>query len=291
MTVWITGGAGFLGRRLTSNFQSSELKVVSLSRRPNHDADQTIQIDLASEPHKLLEIIKRQGPPEVVVHAASKQPGSGTQQDFVRSNVVATSNLLDALKSSPPRQIIYTSTSSVYANTTSLPVAESAPASASSPYGSTKRWAEQLLESFSESQVIVLRLPSLYGVGQADSFIDGLAKTALRNEPIDLFSRGQLIRDALHVTDVIGAIRACIDTSLPNQFYLMNLGCGRAIRTLEYAEVLVEALGSSSPITVSDRPASQFDCYADIQLARRTIGFQPTELRQSMRTYANELRS
>src|SRR5689334_24570542 len=87
---------------------------------------------------------------------------------------------------------------------------ELAPAGGTLPYGATKRWGEQLLETFQRySRIVVLRLPSLYGTGQADSFIDGLARTAQRNEPIELLSRGDLIFDALHVDDVVRAIESC----------------------------------------------------------------------------------
>jgi nucleoside-diphosphate-sugar epimerase len=71
----------------------------------------------------------------------------------------------------------------------------------------------------------------------------------------------------------------------------MNLGTGRSISTVEYAEALVEALESKSKIVLSDRAALQFDCYADIQRARDTIGFQPTELKESLRRYTHELRA
>ena len=147
------------------------------------------------------------------------------------------------------------------------------------------------METFVESQVTVLRLPSLYGAGQADSFIDGLACLAQRNEDLELFSKGALIRDALHVNDVIGAIKTCIAKPPIEELCVMNLGMGRAISTLEYAEALVEALGSKSQIVLSDKPDLQFDCYADINLARHIIGFQPTELTESLRRYADELRS
>lgn len=290
MNIWITGGAGFLGSRLIPELKSPDRSITSLSRRNSTLADRSISIDLSSEIAALKDLVKDEQP-EVVIHAASKQPGSGVLSDFVNSNTLTTANLIDALAEAPPRQIIYTSTQSVYSPSANLPVTESHKAAVGSAYAASKRWAEQLLETFKQSQVIILRLPSLYGAGQGDSFIDGLAKTAIRNEPIALFSQGKLIRDALHVSDVVGAIKRCIQQPPAQTFSIVNLGCGRPIRTLEYAQALVEALGSKSAIELTERPASQADCYADIDLASRTIGFRPTELRESMRTYADELRA
>jgi UDP-glucuronate 4-epimerase len=254
-------------------------------------ANESVTIDLAQEKEKLNSLAGEYGPADVVIHTASRQPGRYTFPEFVKGNILPTVNLLEALKTSPPKQIIYTSTLSVYAQSNKLPFTEDHPASSSLAYAATKRWAEQLLETFRDAQVTILRLPSLYGKGQGDSFIDGLAQLAQRGEDLELFSRGAVIREALHVSDVIRAIQTCIDTPPAEQFCLMNLGTGRSISTVEYAEALVEALESKSKIVLSDRAALQFDCYADIQRARDTIGFQPTELKESLRRYTHELRA
>ena len=293
-TIWITGGSGFVGRRLIRHFSALGHEVTGLSRRDCSFADHSVAVDLAAPDarRKLEDLILSRGRPDVVIHAASKQPGAGRLSEFVSSNVQTASNLLEALNQKPPLQIIYTSTQSVYHCPAALPVKETDPAGGTLPYGATKRWAEQLMESFQEhSQVVVLRLPSLYGAGQGDSFIDGLAQLALRGEPLELFSRGDSIRDALHVTDVVKGIAACVEQQPPAAFSVMNLGCGRPIKTLEYAKVLVAALGSDSKIVPVERQASHFDLYADIEEARRQIGFEPTPLEQSMRIYADELRA
>lgn len=293
-TIWITGGSGFVGKRLIQHFSSLGHEVTSLSRRGSSLAHRSVKLDLAASDayEKLQELSRSQGRPDIIIHAASKQPGSGDLSEFIRSNVKTTVNLLDAIKQTPPLQIIYTSTHSVYPRPKSLPVKETAAAGGTLPYGATKRWAEQLMETFQEfSTIVVLRLPSLYGAGQSDSFIDGLAHQALRGEPLELFSHGELIRDALHVNDVVKGIAACVDQQPTSAFSVMNLGCGRPIKTFEYAKALVAALGSDSKIVPVERPASYFDLYADIDKARGQIGFEPLPLEESMKVYADELRT
>lgn len=293
-TIWITGGSGFVGKRLIQHFSSLGHEVTSLSRRGSSLAHRSVKVDLAASDayEKLQELSRSQGRPDIIIHAASKQPGSGDLSEFIRSNVKTTVNLLDAIKQTPPLQIIYTSTHSVYPRPKSLPVKETAAAGGTLPYGATKRWAEQLMETFQEfSTIVVLRLPSLYGAGQSDSFIDGLAHPALRGEPLELFSHGELIRDALHVNDVVKGIAACVDQQPTSAFSVMNLGCGRPIKTFEYAKALVAALGSDSKIVPVERPASYFDLYADIDKARGQIGFEPLPLEESMKVYADELRT
>ena len=295
MRIWITGGAGFLGQRLARHLESRRHSVISLSRRRSDECAQSYQIDLASEEavSQLHSVVDDSGEPDVVIHSAARQPGlKGELRDYVQSNVFSTLNLIEALIPTPPKQIIYTSTLNVYGRPGRNPVAETDPAGGTAPYSATKRWAEQLFEHLkSGTRLIVLRLPSLYGVGQVDSFIDGLARTSLQNQKLELFSRGELIRDALHVNDVVAAIDSCVADPPEPEFICMNLGCGRAITTAEWAGALVNALGSHSEIVPVDQETNQFDLYADIQLAQKTIGFHPTELRESMARYVNELRA
>jgi nucleoside-diphosphate-sugar epimerase len=289
--IWITGASGFLGQRLVQHFSDQGHRVLGLSRRKtSHDS--SLSIDLASRQalNRLSRLAKEIGTPDVLIHAASRQPGPGELSDFVNSNTKTTLNLIDGLSHSLPQKIIYTSTHSVYPRSKSLPVSESAAATGSLPYGATKRWSEEVLMTVRSAQVTILRLPSLYGVGQNDSFVDGLARLALRNEPIELFSEGQLIRDVLHVSDAVSAISSCVTTSLP-QSTIMNIGCGTATRTIEYARALVETLQSKSPIIPVQRSAKHFDFFADISQARRAINFIPTPLHESMRRYAHELRT
>jgi nucleoside-diphosphate-sugar epimerase len=294
LNIWITGCTGFLGTRLTKHLVANQHNVTSMSRRDCAAASHSLSIDLATtdSPRLIEKLSAETGAPDVVIHAASKQPGPGDLADFVDANVHATSNLIEGLTQQPPRLIVYTSTLSVYGRPSVIPVDESSPAGGSLPYGATKRWAEQLLETFQRySRIVVLRLPSLYGAGQADSFIDGLARTAQLGDSIQLFSRGEIVRDALHVSDVVRAIDNCIAKPPHNAFSILNLGCGQRIKTSEWARALVDALDSKSAVNPVDRAASQFDIYADISAARQQIGFAPMPLDEAMKVYADELRA
>jgi len=292
LTIWITGSAGFLGTRLARYLTSKGHQVTGLSRRETQLVNKSVIIDLAADDacERLRDLIENAGPPDVLIHAASKQPGSGTLPDFIRSNVKTSRNMVETFRAQPPHHVIYTSTLSVYNNPATLPVKETEPAGGVLPYSATKRWSEQLWEGFTHlAPVIVLRLPSLYGAGHTESFIDGLAKQALVGQPIELFSRGEVIRDALHVSDAVKGIATCAENRLEGSFSLFNLGCGRRITTAEYARALVDALKSKSSLIPVDKPAPQPDLYADIAEARRAFGFEPMSLEESMRTYANEL--
>ena len=295
LKIWITGCAGFLGTRLAQRLTVAGHQVVGLSRRICSAAGQAVAIDLASDeaPEKLRKLGETFGYPEVVIHAASRQPGQYSLAEYVKSNVLTTSNLVEALNCLPPTQVIYTSTLSVYGLPDRIPVKEIDSVNGKTSYALTKYWAEQIVETLqNKSQVIILRLPSLYGCGQADSFIDGLARQAMDDETIELFKHGEIVRDALHVDDVIDTIMQCVANPPGPAFGCFNLGCGARITASEYAQALVEALGSKSAVVLVDRfPPNQPDLYADIEGARRQIGFHPSGLMDSMKRYANELRT
>src|SRR6185503_20069134 len=115
MNIWITGCSGFLGTRLAKHF-AKQHEITGISRRDCAGASHSFSIDLAKRdaPRLIEKLSAESGTPEVVIHAASKQPGHGDLADFVDANVHSTSNLIEGLTLRPPRLIIYTSTLSVY---------------------------------------------------------------------------------------------------------------------------------------------------------------------------------
>lgn len=294
MNIWITGSAGFLGSRLVQTLQEAGHAVLGISRRSTTKCENSEIIDLGQDDsvEKLKSLEEKYGRPEVFIHAAARMPGKFTTADFVRSNALSTAHLLDALAEMPPRQLIYTSTLNVYGRPEKNPVSETDIPAPVTLYALTKLWTEQLLERLqNKSNMLILRLPSLYGAGQADSFIDGLARLVMNNEPLELFARGRTIRDAIHVDIAIQTILNCIQNPPDTPFLRLNLGCGQAITTMDYAHALVSAFHSRSEIIPIDRTtASQINLFADISLARQRINFQPGSLFAALEKYAAEMK-
>ena len=92
--IWITGSSGFLGNRLVQHFKSEGHNVVGISRR-GCQADHSVVLDLGSD--DAVKQLRESPDPDVVIHAASKQPGPGSLAEFVTSNVRTTQKLIDAL--------------------------------------------------------------------------------------------------------------------------------------------------------------------------------------------------
>lgn len=295
MRIWITGAGGFLGRRLIADISKEEKhQVVAILRQQDViKGATTLFLDLANDnaAESLRHAITMHGRPDVVVHLGSRQPGNYSYRDYVMGNILTTANLLDGLSSHAPTRLIFTSTISAYSDSELSPLSETSQTQPSHPYGITKLAAENLLKSFeTRCSVVILRLPSLYGVGQTNSFIDGLAQQALRGDRIELFGNGKLVRDALHVSDAITAIKTCFTTKFEDPSTVLNLGCGTKITSHDYVKVLVDVLHSRSTIALVDKlPANYKSQYARITLAKRQINFCPMTLENSLRKYANEI--
>lgn len=294
MKVWITGSNGFLGYRLAKKLTSCGHEVLGLARRPTSTPWSSCAIDLAckSAYGYLQRLLRDSGTPDVVIHTASRQPGVNRFSDYAESNVLATATLLDALADSPPYRIVYTSTLSVYGQPERSPVLETDMCRGTSPYAVTKRCCEQLLEAFTaKTLVVILRIPSMFGVGQADSFVDGLARLVAKGEPLQLLARGETIRDTLSVCSVVKAIEASLFCLFEEKCCYLNLGCGQPTTVRDYAELLVSEFKSASQIVPVDRRSVQPSLYADISKAQRVLGFYPPSLREAIRLYAAELSS
>ena len=295
MNIWLTGSAGFLGARLVPRLVGEGHRVLGLSRGHGPEGILSKVLDLAGlDAVKALEMIPAEwGPPETIIHAAGRTMGPGGWADFIRDNLQTTANLIDLTRSRGPVRFIYISTLDLYGRPGSIPVREEDPVHPAHPYHWSKLWAEQALTRAGlEGRVAIIRLPSLFGTGQEDSFVDGLARVALKNEPLELFAKGEIIRDALHVEDAVQGIVGCLEASLSRGATTLNLGCGRPLSVLEWTRALVEALNSKSAIIPVDRPTpGRADLYTDIAKAERLIGFSPTPLKETMERYARELQA
>lgn len=291
--LWLTGASGFLGSNLLRGIDSKRYRVVSFSKSSG-TVDHRVDLAEKGASTLLREIAARDVPPEIVVHLAAGKPSpKETLPGYVRANVLSTANLLEAVAELPLCHFIMVSTLSVYGVPLRNPVLPDDPPLPFHPYAVTKRAAEQLTLVFEKvrSQT-VLRFPSLYGAGQSDSFLDGLARRALSGGPIELFGRGRGLRDALHVSDAVRVVLAAIETTRDGRQRVINAGCGQAISICEWASALVSALGVNAELLPVDNPPTQtFDLYADNGAAYTEFGFVPMSLTRAMRVFADELRS
>lgn len=293
MKIWITGAGGFVGRRVAEALTEKGHDIVRLIRNRDDSSGNAIALDLASRqaPQTLLDGAERLGPPEIIVHLASCQPGKKSAGTFIRDNVLTTGNLMDAAARLPVRRVIFTSSINVYGSAAREGIDESVCPMPETLYAAMKLASEQVIRTAPGGfKVILLRLASIYGKGQRDSFIDGLAREAIAHRPISLFAGGRIIRDAVHVLDVQSALEKALSEQLRDRVSVFNIGCGERHTTLDFVTRLTDALKSESPVELEETAAPGYrSFYADISSARQALGYAPMSLEESMEVYANEL--
>ena len=151
-------------------------------------------------------------------------------------------------------------------------------------YAATKLAQENILSSWCTAMDVpltILRLQNVYGAGQAleNSYTGVLtffATQAIAGKPIDVYEGGGIIRDFVHVDDVVRAFKASIEHTPETGFRLLDIGSGSHGTLLDYATELSVVAGNPAPvITAKFRLGDVRAASADIEPARAEIGYEP----------------
>jgi UDP-glucose 4-epimerase len=244
--VLVTGGAGFIGRRVVAALLADghEVTVADLRTFPDNEVRSVIG-DLCQA--ETVAQAVRPGT-DVIIHLAAVTSVLKSVEDPVsthRLNVDATARLLERARETETPAFLLASTNAVAGNVGSAVMTEDVPLRPLTPYGATKAAAEMLLGAYTNCYGIkgaALRFSNVYGPGMAekDSFIPRLMRAARDGEGVQVRGDGSMLRDVVHVDDVVQGI-----------FTAWNAG---------HTGPLI--LGSGQSVTVSDM----------VQTARRVTG-------------------
>lgn len=204
-------------------------------------------------------------------------------QSFVDTNVGGTLNVLEASRRHGVRRVIHTSTSEVYGTPDRLPIRETHPLQAQSPYAATKVAADQLALSFQRSfgtPVVVLRPFNTYGPRQSSRAVlpTILAQLLSGRREIDL-GRLDTRRDLTFVTDTVdGFVRAAVASGIDGD--TIQLGTGRSISVGELFEAACRVVGCTATAREDPRrlrpPASEvLVLESDPARAAEKLGWTP----------------
>ena len=229
MKLLVTGAAGFIGmhcaQRLLergdevlgidnlSPYYSVELKKARL-KLLEHDRFRFLQMDL-TDAESLTKTFEREKP-GAVLHLAA-QPGVRYSLEnpasYVQSNLVGFANLLEGCRRSPPRHLVFASSSSVYGNNPKLPWSESDSVDLPiSLYAATKKSNELMAHVYSHLHGISatgLRYFTAYGPwGRPDMSPVLFARAIMEGRPIEVFNHGDMQRDFTYIDDIVeGTLR------------------------------------------------------------------------------------
>ncbi len=195
-------------------------------------------------------------------------------------NVLATQRLLEAsLLLKGLRRFVYASSSSVYGDTTVLPVSEAVMPQPLSPYGVTKLAAEHLCTLYHRNfgvPTVALRYFTVYGPRQRpDMAFHRFCKAIIERNPLVIFGDGQQTRDFTYVSDVIEANIAAA-TSEGAVGHVINIAGGSRVSLQHVIQLLREISGFSLRETFDARQHGDVrDTFADTALAERLLGYRP----------------
>lgn len=276
--VLITGGTGFIGRRLVKALLAAGAEVTVADQDPYPDPDvRSVAGDLRDP-----EVREAAVTPDLdgIVHLAAMTSVLRSMEDpagVYRLNVDVTADLLERARRHGVPRFVLASTNAVTGDVGDTPISEQTPLRPLTPYGATKAAAEMLLSAYAGAygmRACALRFANVYGPGMRhkDSFVPRLMRAAATGTGVQIYGDGTQLRDYVHVDDVVQAVTLAwrADHRGP-----LVVGSGRSVSVNDLIEAARAVTGA--PIPAERTAAKQGEMPAvvlDISAAR-ALGYQP----------------
>lgn len=314
MKVLVTGGAGFIGSHtvvelmnaehdvavvdnLCNSKEESLRRVAAITGKtvPFHNADIRDRAALDA-------VFHAEGPVDAVIHfAALKAVGESVRipLDYYGNNITGTITLCEAMAAAGCRNLVFSSSATVYGDPASVPIREDFPTpGATNPYGWSKLMMEQILRDVQKASpawnIILLRYFNPIGAhpsgligedpaGIPNNLLPFVAQVAIgRRDSLAIFGNdypttdGTGVRDYIHVVDLaLGHLKALDALTAAPGLAVYNLGTGKGSSVLEVIAAFEQASGRPVPFTIQPRrPGDVAACWADPSKAQRELGWR-----------------
>lgn len=313
MAILVTGGAGYIGSHTCVELLNAGYEVVvvdnlcnsckeSMSRVESITGKKVTfyQVDLLDQ--KALEAVFDQETIDSVIHFAGlKAVGESVYKplEYYHNNVTGTLILCDVMRKHGVKNIVFSSSATVYGSPETVPIKEDFPLSVTSPYGRTKLMLEEILRDLSvanpQLNVILLRYFNPIGAhesgrigenpkGIPNNLIPYITQVAVgKLESLGVFGSdyktpdGTCVRDYIHVVDLAdGHVKAIkkLD-NCQGGVWTYNLGTGIGYSVLDVIHAFEEANDLKISYLLKDRRAGDVAaCYADASLAEAELGWR-----------------
>jgi len=311
-TILVTGGAGYIGSHACVELLEAGYQVVVLDNLSNSKSDslsrveeltgKNIQFHLADlRDAAAMDLIFRQEKIDAVIHFAGlKAVGESTEipLHYYQNNVGGTANLLEAMNQHGVKNLVFSSSCTVYGAPDSLPLREDFPLRAVNPYGQTKLTIEYMLKDLAASDpawnISILRYFNPVGahssgeigedpLGIPSNLMPYITQVAVGElEELSVFGDdydtpdGTCIRDYIHVVDLAkGHLHALRKLASAPGLMIHNLGTGQGYSVLDVINGFTEATGKKIPHRIVGRRAGDAPAvYADPSTAEQELGWK-----------------
>jgi UDP-glucose 4-epimerase len=260
----VTGGSGFIGRHAVASLSAAGARVRVLDGKPHPDPDVDVVIGDVGDPDVVDAAFA--GGIDSIVHLAavtSVLRSVENPEATFATNVSGTHRLLEAARVAGVSSLVFASTNAVTGPMEAPAIVETAVLKPLTPYGATKAACEMLMSAYTASygvRCVCLRLTNVYGPGMQakDSIVARLMRAVRLEREFEIYGDGRQVRDYVHVSDVIGAVRLGLDRE--DWSGPVVIGSGTSLSVLEVVDTVRSVTGASlgvrhGPARAGEMPA------------------------------------
>lgn len=326
--ILVTGGLGFIGSHTVVELQKEGFEVIVIDNLCNSQAFILDRIEMITgnrpvfyqtdmcDKMEMIEMFKKEKYFDVIIHfAALKAVGESVKEPlkYFQNNLISLMNLLDCMEANNCKNLVFSSSATVYGDPDEFPVKESAAfKKALSAYGSTKQIGEELIEKVcatGNANAISLRYFNPVGahesgligelpIGLPNNLMPFITQTAAGlREKLTVFgnefptSDGTCVRDYIHVVDLaVAHVLSCvrlINEKQKSNYEVFNIGTGNGNSVLEVINAFEKANHLKLNYTIGQkREGDVAVLYADGSLAEKELGWRAKLGLQEMVTSA-----
>ena len=313
MRILVTGGAGYIGSHTVVELQQSGYDVVvldNLSNSSEKSLERVAAITGKQVPFYKADILDREALEEIfsgeqidaVIHFAGlKAVGESVQKpwEYYENNIAGTLTLVDVMRKHGVKNMIFSSSATVYGNPAFIPITEECPkGQCTNPYGWTKSMLEQILSDIQKADpewnVMLLRYFNPIGAhesgtigenpnGIPNNLMPYITQVAIgKRAELGVFGDdydtpdGTGVRDYIHVVDLaVGHVKALKKIEEKAGLCIYNLGTGHGYSVLDIVKNFEAANDVKIPYVIKERrPGDIATCYCDPSKAEKELGWK-----------------
>jgi len=255
LKIFITGGAGFIGSHLTEylfkKFKKSKIfvydkityaaNIKNLKKIIKSERVKIIKKDILN--YKDLKKFSKKS--DILIHAAAEShvdKSFNLTNEFIKTNVLGTKNILDACKENKIKKIIHISTDEVYGQIRQSSFDEKSRFNPSNPYSSSKSAAEMIVNGYIHSYkipIIIIRANNIFGTRQhPEKLISGCCWSFIKKKKFPIHGSGNQKRSFLYIRDFCEGIYTIINKGKINEIY--NIGSNFEYKNIDVVKMIAK---------------------------------------------------